>query len=233
VHRIDRVAVQAVIFDWGGTLTPWHDIDHPDLWLRICAGHYSAERAQAVAAAANAAERELWLVAERDHRSATIAQVFARAGIDPTAALVATYTECWEPHTFTDPDAARVFGWLRERGIKVGVLSNTMWPREWHERVFRRDGVLDLIDGAVYTSEIAVTKPHPDAFRAALAAVGASDPPSCVFVGDRPFDDVHGAKQAGLRAVLLPNSTVPAFDGARPDAVINRLTDLPALIDSW
>jgi hypothetical protein len=29
-----------------------------------------------------------------------------------------------------------------------------MWPREWHEDVFRRDGVLDLIDGAVYSSEI-------------------------------------------------------------------------------
>jgi len=38
---------------------------------------------------------------------------------------------------------------LRERGIKVGVLSNTMWPRSAHERVFLRDQVLDLIDGAV------------------------------------------------------------------------------------
>jgi hypothetical protein len=25
------VAVRAVIFDWGGTLTPWHHIDHEDL----------------------------------------------------------------------------------------------------------------------------------------------------------------------------------------------------------
>jgi putative hydrolase of the HAD superfamily len=29
-----------------------------------------------------------------------------------------------------------------------------MWPRERHEDVFRHDGVLDLIDGAVYSSEI-------------------------------------------------------------------------------
>jgi putative hydrolase of the HAD superfamily len=122
---------------------------------------------------------------------------------------------------------------LRERGIKVGVLSNTMWPRSAHERVFLRDQVLNLIDGAVYSSEIAWAKPHPEAFRAAMAAVGMDDPADCVFVGDRPYDDVHGAKGAGMRAVLIPNSHVPAFDGAVPDAVITRLSELPRHLDAW
>src|SRR5262249_44908376 len=99
--------------------------------------------------------------------------------------------------------------------------------------LFRRDGVLDLIDGAVYSSEIDWTKPHPEAFRAAMAAVGVSDPAACVFVGDRPYDDVHGAKQAGMRAVLIPNSDVPAFDGAVQDAVSARLAALAPLIDAW
>jgi len=66
-----------------------------------------------------------------------------------------------------------------------------------------------------------------------MAAVGVSDPAACVFVGDRPYDDVYGAKQAGMRAVLIPNSDVPAFDGAEPDAVIARLADLAPLIDAW
>jgi len=126
-----------------------------------------------------------------------------------------------------------LLGYLRERGIKIGVLSNTMWPRGWHEDVFRRDGVLDLIDGAVYSSEIEWTKPHPQAFRAAMAAVGATDPASCVFVGDRPYDDVHGAQSAGMRAVLIPNSDVPPFESAVPDAIINRLADLQLLIEAW
>ena len=56
------------------------------------------------------------------------------------------------------------------------MLSNTFWPRDWHEEIFRRDGVLGLIDGAVYTSEIDWTKPHPEAFRAAMTAVGVTDP---------------------------------------------------------
>jgi len=42
------------------------------------------------------------------------------------------------------------------------------------------------------------------------------DPATCVFVGDRPYDDVHGAQGAGMRTVLVPNSDVPAFDAAVP-----------------
>ena len=122
---------------------------------------------------------------------------------------------------------------LRERGLRIGVLSNTMWPRSAHERVFSRDEILDLIDAAVYTSEIPWAKPHPEAFRAVMAAVGVDDPAACVFVGDRPYDDIHGAKSAGMRAVLIPNSDVPPFDEAVPDAVITRLSELPALLDRW
>jgi putative hydrolase of the HAD superfamily len=54
-----------------------------------------------------------------------------------------------------------------------------------------------------------------------------------VFVGDRPFDDVHGAKSIGMRAVLVPNSNVPSFPGSVPDAVISRLADLRPLLDTW
>jgi len=227
------MAVKAVIFDWGGTLTPWHLIDHDSLWRTACVPHFPPERVTEVAAAMLGAERDLWQVTERSHRSATLAGIFERAEITVTEEFLASYFETWEPHTFTDPEAAPLMRGLRERGIKVGVLSNTMWPRSAHERVFLRDQVLNLIDGAVYSSEIAWAKPHPEAFRAAMAAVGVDDPADCVFVGDRPYDDVHGAKGAGMRAVLIPNSHVPAFDGAVPDAVITRLSELPRHLDAW
>ena len=76
-------------------------------------------------------------------------------------------------------------------------------------RLLGAKDVAHLIDGAVYTSEIAWTKPHPEAFRAAMAAVGVDDPAACVFVGDRPFDDIYGARQLGMRAVLLPPQLLP------------------------
>ncbi|HEY7142838.1 MAG TPA: HAD family hydrolase [Streptosporangiaceae bacterium] len=227
------MTVDAVIFDWGGTLTPWHSVDHVELWRAVCRPHFPAGRAGAVASAIHRAEQDLWLAAEQDQRSATMEEVFALAGVTATDGLLASYSAAWEPHTFTDPEAIGLLKDLRERDIKVGVLSNTMWPRAWHEEVFRRDGVLGLIDGAVYSSEISHTKPHPEAFRAAMRAIAVTDTAGCVFVGDRPFDDVHGAKSVGMRAVLIPHSDVPAFASAEPDAVISRLADLRGLIDTW
>jgi putative hydrolase of the HAD superfamily len=227
------MTVQAVIFDWGGTLTPWHTVDHDALWRAVCALHFDEQIAQRNAAAIRDVEWELWRAAERDHRSATIDHVFERAGVIPTEAFLVSYFEAWEPHTLTDPQAPALLRRLRADGIRIGVLSNTMWPRHRHEQFFVRDGIHELIDGAVYTSEIDWTKPHPEAFRAAMAAIGVSDPARCVFVGDRPYDDVYGAKQAGMRAVLIANSDVPEFADAEPDAVITRLEDLVPLIEAW
>jgi putative hydrolase of the HAD superfamily len=227
------MAVRAVIFDWGGTLTPWHSIDLGELWLAVCERHYPADEAAAVATAVRAAETELWRQGERSHQSWTLDHIFERAGVSAADDLLASYFEAWDPHTLTDPDAPPLLRELRQRGIKVGVLSNTMWPRSAHEQIFVRDEVLDLIDGAVYTSEIDWVKPHPEAFRAAMAAVGETDPGACVFVGDRPYDDIHGAKSAGMRAVLITNSDVPPFEAAKPDAVITRLAELLGLVDGW
>jgi putative hydrolase of the HAD superfamily len=227
------MAVDAVIFDWGGTLTPWHTIDYMALWRDVCASHFPAGQAGKIADALRAAESELWRRAEIAHESATIEHVFARAGVVPGDEFLSSYFTAWDPHTYTDPDVPPLLRELRERGIKIGVLSNTMWPRSAHERVFSRDQVLTLIDGAVYSSEIPWTKPHPEAFRAAMAAIGMTDPTACVFVGDRPFDDIYGAKRAGMRAVLIPNSEVPPYDGAIPDAVISRLSELTAYLGTW
>ena len=227
------MTVQAVIFDWGGTLTPWHTVNHDALWRAVCALHFDEQIAQRNAAAIRDVEWELWRTAEREHRSATIDHVFERAGVIPTEAFLASYFEAWEPHTLTDPQAPALLRRLRADGIRIGVLSNTMWPRTRHEQFFVRDGIHELIDGAVYTSEIDWTKPHPEAFRAAMAAIGVSDPAGCVFVGDRPYDDVYGAKQAGMRAVLIANSDVPAFADAEPDAVITNLEELVPLIEAW
>jgi putative hydrolase of the HAD superfamily len=85
----------------------------------------------------------------------------------------------------------------------------------------------------VYSSEIDWVKPHPGAFGAAMAAVGVTDPGRCVFVGDRPYDDVHGAQSVGMRTVLMPNSDVPPYAEAVPDAIIGSLAELRPLLESW
>ena len=136
------MVVRAVIFDWGGTLTPWHAVDHEALWRAVCTPHFPAGQAAGVAAAICTAEHELWQATGTVHTSATLAQVMERARVEPTDELLAGYYQTWDPHTLTDPEALPLLRELRQRGIRVGVLSNTMWPRSAHERVFVRDEVL-------------------------------------------------------------------------------------------
>jgi len=234
--------VRAVVFDWGGTLTPWHTVDLAGQWRAYAEAHpghahESAELAERILAM----EAEAWARGRTDGTSARIADVLAAAGAltdhPGHDAARAAYEEFWEPHTLTDPDVPGLFAGLRERGIRVGVLSNTIWTREYHEAVFARDGVLHLVDGAVYTSEIGHAKPHPEAFRAALGAVGVSDPADAVYVGDRPYEDVHGAQRVGMRAVLVPHSDIPADQrvpvDVTPDAVVQRLAELLDVVDAW
>ncbi|WP_235547442.1 MULTISPECIES: HAD family hydrolase [unclassified Nocardioides] len=230
--------IDAVIFDWGGTLTRWHDIDFHAESLALAQAVVNAEHDIEVSRARlHQAGDTVW-GRSRDHQqSATVADLFTEAGLEHDPDLLTAYYEFWEPHTLTDPEVGPLFDALRTRGVKVGVLSNTIWPRAWHEGFFRRDGVLDRIDGDVYTSEIAWTKPSPHAFRAAMDAVGASDPSRCVYVGDRLFDDVWGAQNAGLRAIHVPHSVIPSaqvgHSEGTPDAVVHALSEIPALVDAW
>ncbi|HWI43526.1 MAG TPA: HAD family hydrolase [Nocardioides sp.] len=235
------MTVEAVIFDWGGTLTAWHDIDfHAEsmaLAQAVLATPTTEDDHLAYADRLHQAGSIIW-GRSRDHQqSATIEDLFDAAGLEHDPDLLTAYYEFWEPHTLTDPEVKPLFEWLRGEGIAVGVLSNTIWPRAWHRGFFERDGVAGLIDGDVYTSEIPWTKPSPKAFAAAMAAVGASDPARCVYVGDRLYDDVWGAHNAGMRAIHVPHSAIPAdqvgHTEGEPDAVAHRLSDISDLIAPW
>ena len=235
--------VEAVIFDWGGTLTPWHEVDLTAAWYAY-AQVYDARRAASLAADLFSAEIDRWQTQLRSaglNGTGRLDQVLLDCGIDLDSrrhhAALAAYLEFWDPHTYPDPDAVSLLRALRERDIRVGVLSNTLWPRAHHEAVFDRDGLLELLDGAVYSSELPVGKPHQDAFIAALDAVGGVNPTSAVFVGDRLWDDVHGAQRVGMRAIHIPHSDIPSdqkgpSDGV-PDATVYRLGAVLECVDAW
>ena len=234
-----RPGIDAVIFDWGGTLTRWHDIDfHAEsLALAQAVANAHEHDHHANAQKLHAAGDVIW-GRSRDHQqSSTVADLFAEAGLDHDPDLLDAYYEFWLPHTETDPEVGPLWEALRADGLKVGVLSNTIWPREWHEGWFRRDGVDHLIDGDVYTSEIAWTKPSERAFAAEMAAVGVTDPARCVYVGDRLYDDVWGAHNAGLRAIHIPHSTIPVSQTGHtegePDAVAHSLAEIRGLVRAW
>lgn len=233
------MSITAVIFDWGGTLTPWSSVDPRGAWQAFAQAVHAddADRVDELAAALLDAENLRWATVRDEHTAFTVAQVLADAAAAGDAVALEAYKEFWAPITHVRPEAGPVLDELRARGYRIGLLSSTSWPAAWHDEWLDRDGLLDRFDARVWSSDLPHTKPHRAAFEAAMAAVGVTDPAACVYVGDRLYDDVYGAQSAGMRAVLVPHSDVPAHQivavDAEPDAVVARLEDLPGILASW
>ncbi len=233
--------IRAVIFDWGGTLTlPLEPVLYrADAW-DAAAGHMSIERAAEIGRHLQGLEEEVWELSRSQHKSGRLADLFLSASEELKLELEETALEeavlmhlgSVAEGVTHDPEAAGVLTELRERGLKLGLLSNTIWPEGFHEDLLERDGLKALLDARFYTSEMPVTKPHPEAFLSVLTALGESDPGEAVFVGDRPWDDIYGANKAGMRTVLRPNPMVPSHE-VEPDATIGSLTELLPLIEGW
>jgi putative hydrolase of the HAD superfamily len=233
------MAIEAVIFDWGGTLSVFASLEMIDVWT-LAAEHLAPDRVTEVRDHLVSVEQSIWDRVAVDQASATLAEILAVAslqlGLDVVDAVLeeaaVRHLDSWTPHIVHDDDAAPVLRSLKERGLKTGLLSNTHWPRAFHEHFLERDGLAELLDVRCYTSEMERTKPHPSAFRHVLGALDVDDPGAAVFVGDRPFDDVFGALQSGLRGVLRTNPMVPSYE-VEPSAVIDRLPELLDLIEKW
>lgn len=232
------MGLRAVIFDWGGTLTPYADVDMADMW-RMAARCLAPGREAEVCARLVAVEEASWARIAVDQASTTLNELLVTAsdelGLDVASAVLdeaaASHLDAWTPHMGHDPEAGATLAALRGSGLAVGLLSNTHWPRAFHEHFLERDGLAEFIDVRCYTSELERTKPHPDAFAAVLAAL-AVEAGEAVFVGDRPYDDIHGAASLGMRTVLRPNPAVPAYQVV-PDATIARLGELVDVVAGW
>ena len=109
------MGVDAVVFDWGGTLSLWADVDLADVWS-LAARHIDPERSEELTLALIAVERRFWQRVEATQHSADLTQVLQTAseesGLDVTEAVLeeaATHhLDAWTQHIRHDPDAAAV-----------------------------------------------------------------------------------------------------------------------------
>lgn len=228
------MTVRAVLFDWGGTLSLHADVDLLQMW-RAAAVVLAPADQEPVAAALLAAEQEWWRVnvaaGDRSGTTEQLVRSVARETHLDVAGALRAYHDAWTPTVAHDPAAAGVLAALQVRGLRTGLLSNTHWPRELHERWLADAGLLDLLEVRLYTSGMSHMKPHREAFGALLRALDV-DAAEAVFVGDRPRDDISGAQAAGMRAVLMTGRPVEPWDVV-PDATLRSLDGLVELIDAW
>jgi putative hydrolase of the HAD superfamily len=88
---------------------------------------------------------------------------------------------------------------LTGRGLRLGVVSN--WDSHL-PRLLEALGLSARFDSVVVSAIEETGKPDPVIFRRACARVGVA-PTEALHVGDSLVEDYEGAREAGLKALLL------------------------------
>jgi putative hydrolase of the HAD superfamily len=90
---------------------------------------------------------------------------------------------------------------LRERYVKIGLISNTVFPERVHRYELKKFAIEPYLDFAIFSSTFKLRKPHPDIFREACLQAGHT-PEECLYIGDRYVEDITGPNGIGMPAIL-------------------------------
>ncbi len=134
--------------------------------------------------------------------------------------LIAYFWEHYDRHCRLPDDVLPTLATLRERGLKLGVITNGAGARQ--RAKIAALGLADLFDAILVSGEEGVRKPDAEIFDRALARCGVA-PHEALFVGDHPVADVRGAHDAGLVAVW---KFVPYWRPVVASEVVRSLAEL-------
>lgn len=199
---------RAVLFDVGDTLI----LGHPKYWLwplleqrgLVDKADVSRLRQATTDAYAHYAENhmaatdvesalEFW---GRFHR-----ELLEGIGLGEHAEEIAAYLrDNWQSaHVWPlTPHAKEVLGTLRERGYRLGVVSNWDWTLPG---VLKATGLDEYFNSVAASALVGFAKPDPRIFQRVLAELKV-EPGEALHIGDSE-DDLNGARAAGVEPVLF------------------------------
>jgi putative hydrolase of the HAD superfamily len=113
------------------------------------------------------------------------------------------------------PGAIETLLKLKSSGRKIALVSDAFVDvtRVWPESEFA-----GLMDAAVFSCDLGVTKPDPAMYNTACERIGVT-PARCLYVGDGGSSELSGAKALGMTPVLIRVDYDHEFDVRRPDLV--------------
>ena len=118
------------------------------------------------------------------------------------------------------PDVAPALVQLKGRGLTLGLITNIDYDLK---PTCQELGLTAYLDFLVASLEVGAVKPEPAIFRAALERAGVNTP-EALHVGDQYHIDVAGARNAGIRPLLIDR------DGLFPDADCPRIKSLGEVV---
>jgi len=208
------MTIRAVLFDLGNTVVNYYTSREFPTVLRRCLQECAS--ALGLATDTNSSEqlfeRAMALNQERPDYAVRsletrLDELYVAPGlVDATSVptLAAAFMTPIFAMARPDPSATGVLDRLRALGIKTAIVSNTPWgsPADMWRDELDRHGLLARVDATVFCMDVGWRKPHRAPFDRALSLLGVS-PSEALFVGDDHRWDVIGARNAGLRPVLV------------------------------
>ena len=134
------------------------------------------------------------------------------------------------------PGASELLKSLKEKGYKLGVISNTLSLTQVYFSL-EEYGVRKYFDYICLSSLSGFRKPHKALFTATARNL-LSEPEQCVYVGDTVTDDVIGARNAGYGKTIRINSYLTGVTDLDPanteeaDHLIGSLPEISAILDA-
>jgi putative hydrolase of the HAD superfamily len=192
--------VRAVIFDLWDTLVEWPVGEAKRLMERM-------------AALVGVGEDEIgrrWASIYRASQTGPLADAFVALGVpdDHVDDQVAERHEFARRVLRPRPGATRALEELREKGVKLAVLSvcSEEVPAAWPETE-----LAGLFDVETFSSDCGLMKPEPEIYLLTARALEV-EPSECFFVGDGANDELAGAERVGMTPVLfLPAGAEPRW----------------------
>jgi putative hydrolase of the HAD superfamily len=231
--------IEAVLFDWGDTLFhfAWDETLVEAGWESGLAALGRDDLPGHDETAARFRERYLpflWVPGALDEIEypGMVRELLEGFGVQVSDEDLARFLEAehaaWEPARRLGDSTHALLDSLRARGLKTGLVSNAFDPGWLLHGDLERMGLADRLDIAVFSSEVGKRKPHEAIFAAALEPL-AVRPERALFVGDRRFEDVRGAKQLGMTTVQAywfnadedERGLEPDFEAFTPMDVLN------------
>jgi putative hydrolase of the HAD superfamily len=227
--------LEAVLFDWGDTLMRWS----PDGDL-LAAGHAAGLRTLGrdpdpalTAHVRDDVFPEIFRadrVEEVDYAElvrGALAAHGVEAGDEELERFLVAEHAAWAPARALAATTHALLDALRERGLRLGLVSNAVDPPWLLHRDLEELGVAERLDVAVFSSEVGVRKPHPAIFERALGGLGV-EPGQALFVGDRLENDVAGAAAVGMHTCQALWFVADDADGA-PEPEFRAFTQMDVL----
>lgn len=120
---------------------------------------------------------------------------------------------------------------LGERGIRIGIVCDVGFSGGALLRdLLAREGLLEHFSGWSFSDETGHYKPAPQAFEAALVALGTR-PEEAMHVGDLRRTDIAGAAAFGMRAARYRGMHDDSEHGTEADFVIDSHLELVEVVE--